>query len=90
MVERHLYIPAHVAAGSIKVSCTSARTWRPATGTEPGVVQKVFNVEWSDGGPHFLKLGSSELHLHEKPDPTPIGPTTSQWKLKIRKFRWPI
>jgi hypothetical protein len=33
--------------------------------------KKVFNAEWTEEGPRFLKLGSSELHLHEEPNPQP-------------------
>ena len=33
--------------------------------------KKVFDAEWTAEGPRFLKLGNSELHLHEEAHPIP-------------------
>ncbi len=33
--------------------------------------KKVFDAEWTEEHPRFLRLGSSELHLHEEASPQP-------------------
>jgi lactoylglutathione lyase len=32
---------------------------------------KVFDAEWTEEGPRFLKLGNTELHLHVEANPQP-------------------
>ncbi len=33
--------------------------------------RKVFDAEWTEENPRFLRLGSSELHIHEEASPQP-------------------
>ena len=72
MAERNPYIPSHSTSGSTGVSCiqhTNVETSNVARSQE--WYKKVFNADWTDEGPRFLKLGNSELHLHEEPNPQP-------------------
>jgi catechol 2,3-dioxygenase-like lactoylglutathione lyase family enzyme len=72
MAERNPYIPAYVPKGSKRVSCiqhANVETSNVARSQE--WYAKVFDAEWTEEGPRFLKLGNSELHLHEEPNPQP-------------------
>ena len=72
MAERNPYLPANVTAGSKRVSViqhTNVETSDVARSQQ--WYKKVFEAEWTEDGPRFLKLGSSELHLHEEPNPQP-------------------
>ena len=72
MAERNPYIPAHETAGSKRVSViqhTNVETSDVARSQQ--WYKKVFDAEWTEEGPRFLKLGSSELHLHVEANPQP-------------------
>ena len=72
MAERNPYIPAYVNTGSNRVSViqhTNVETSDVARSQQ--WYKKVFDAEWTEDGPRFLKLGSSELHLHEEANPQP-------------------
>ena len=72
MPERNPYIPAYEAAGSVRVSCIQhANVETSDVARSQDWYKKVFNAEWTEEGPRFLKLGNSELHLHEETNPQP-------------------
>ena len=70
MAERNPYPPSFVAEGSYKVSCIQHANVETSDVTRSQEwYKKVFNAEWTEEGPRFLKLGSSELHLHVESNP---------------------
>ena len=70
MSERNPYIPAFVAESSNRVSCIQhANVETSDVVRSQEWYKKVFNAEWTEEGPRFLKLGTSELHLHVEPNP---------------------
>ena len=72
MAERNPYIPAYMSAGSKRVSVIQhANVETSDVGRSQEWYKKVFQAEWTEDGPRFLKLGTSELHLHVEPNPQP-------------------
>jgi catechol 2,3-dioxygenase-like lactoylglutathione lyase family enzyme len=72
MAERNPYIPSYVPKGSKRVSCIQhANVETSDVARSQEWYAKVFDAEWTEEGPRFLKLGNSELHLHEEPNPQP-------------------
>jgi lactoylglutathione lyase len=72
MSERNPYTPPFEAKGSYRVSCIQhANVETSDVARSQEWYKKVFNAEWTEEGPRFLKLGSSELHLHEETSPNP-------------------
>ena len=62
--ERNPYLAAYAPEGSIRVSCiqhTNVSTSDIARSQE--WYKKVFDVEWTEENPRYLKLGTSELHI---------------------------
>ena len=71
MPERNPYMPTFTK-GSRKVSMiqhTNVETSDVARSQE--WYARVFDAEWTEEGPRFLKLGNTELHLHVEANPTP-------------------
>ena len=72
MAERNPYTPAYVNTGSKRGSViqhSNVETSDVARSQQ--WYKKVFDAEWTEEGPRFLKLGNSELHLHVEADPQP-------------------
>ncbi len=70
MAERNPYIQAYVPAGSIRVSCIQhANVGTSDVKRSQEWYKKVFNAEWTEEHPRYLKLGNSELHIGERTDP---------------------
>ena len=72
MAERNPYNTAYVSEGSIRVSCiqhTNVSTSDVKRSQE--WYKKVFDAQWTEDKPRYLKLGSSEVHIavREKVDP---------------------
>ena len=68
MAERNPYTPAYMNSGSKRVSViqhSNVETSDVARSQQ--WYKKVFDAEWTEEGPRFLKLGNSELHLHVEP-----------------------
>jgi lactoylglutathione lyase len=64
MAERNPYIPAFVSEGSIRVSCIQhANVSVSDVKQSQEWYKKVFNAEWTEERPRYLKLGSSEVHI---------------------------
>ena len=71
MPERNPYMPTF-PKGSTRVSMiqhTNVETSDVARSQE--WYGKVFDAEWTEDGPRFLKLGNTELHLHVEANPQP-------------------
>jgi catechol 2,3-dioxygenase-like lactoylglutathione lyase family enzyme len=67
MAERNPYIPAHVPDSSIRVSCIQhANVSTSNVKRSQEWYKKVFDAEWTEEHPRYLKLGSSELHIAER------------------------
>ncbi len=72
MAERNPFVPSHITAGSKRVSVIQhANVETSDVARSQQWYKKVFQAEWTEEGPRFLKLGSSELHLHVEPNPQP-------------------
>jgi catechol 2,3-dioxygenase-like lactoylglutathione lyase family enzyme len=72
MAERNPYIPAYVPKDSIRVSCIQhANVATSDVKRSQEWYKKVFNAEWTEEHPRYLKLGNSELHIVERTDPRP-------------------
>ena len=83
MAERNPYVHAHATVGSKRASVIQhANVETSDVARSQQWYKKVFEAEWTEEGPRFLKLGSSELHLHEEANPQPhrIALITSPWK----------
>ena len=71
MAERSPYAPA-VPEGSIKVSCIQhANVSVSNVKQSQEWYKKVFDAEWTEEQPRYLKLGSSEVHIAERGEPNP-------------------
>ncbi|MDA0733795.1 MAG: VOC family protein [Chloroflexi bacterium] len=72
MSERNPYIPANVPEGSIRVSCIQhANVSTSDVKRSQEWYKKVFDAEWTEDQPRYLKLGSSEVHIAEREDVNP-------------------
>ena len=64
MAERNPNITAYVPEGSIRVSCFQhANVSTSDVKRSQEWYKKVFDAEWTEEPPRYLKLGSSELHI---------------------------
>ena len=64
MAERNPYVPAYVPDGSIRVSCIQhANVSTSDVQRSQEWYKKVFDAEWTEEHPRYLKLGSSEVHI---------------------------
>ena len=71
MPERNPYVPTF-AKGSKKVSMIQhANVEASDVARSQEWYAKVFDAEWTEEGPRFLKLGNTELHLHVEASPQP-------------------
>ncbi len=67
MAERNPFIPAFVSAGSIRVSgIQHANVGTSDVARSQEWYKKVFDAEWTEEHPRYLKLGNSELHIAER------------------------
>jgi len=72
MAERNPYIPANVPEGSIRVSCIQhANVSTSDVKRSQEWYKKVFDAEWTEEQPRYLKLGSSEVHIAVRDDVKP-------------------
>ncbi len=72
MAERNPYIPAYVHEGSIRVSCIQhANVSVSDVKRSQEWYKKVFDAEWTEEKPRYLKLGSSEVHIAERGNVNP-------------------
>lgn len=72
MAERNPYVPAHATTGSIRVSCIQhANVATTDVKRSQEWYKKVFDAEWTEEHPRYLKLGNSELHIAERTDAKP-------------------
>lgn len=72
MAERNPYIPAYVPEGSIRVSCIQhANVSVSDIQRSQEWYKKVFDAEWTEQYPRYLKLGNSEVHIQVRENVNP-------------------